>query len=134
MPINNNNSVDKSAHRPVFLNLLVIRLPIGGVVSILHRVSGVVLVLLTPPCIYLLDRSLSDPAFFLQLQQWLGLGWIKVSVFLVAGLLFQHFFSGVRHLALDIDWGISRRAARISAWLTFAGTTLLLIAMGLWWQ
>lgn len=132
MPINNNNSVDKTLKRPVFLNLLVIRLPVGGIVSILHRVSGVLLVLLTPIGIYLLDRSLSDPVFFNQLQTSMSQGWCQLVLLLVAGLLFQHFFSGLRHLALDIDWGVHRQSARITAWLTFVGTILLLAAVGAW--
>ena len=134
MPINNNNSVDKSAYRPVFLNLLAIRLPVGGVVSILHRVTGVLLVLLTPLGIYLLDRSLSDAGFFVQLQTWLSQMWFQITLLLICGLLLQHFFSGLRHLALDIDWGIDRQTARITAWLTFAGTILLLIVTGIWLQ
>ena len=132
MPINNNNSVDKSANRPVFLNLLVIRLPVGGVVSILHRISGVLLVLLTPLGIYLLDRSLSDPEFFAQLQTLVSQGQCQLVLLFVAALLFQHFFSGLRHLALDIDWGIGRQRARVTAWLTFATTLLLLAAIGVW--
>jgi len=132
MPINNNNSVDKTLNRPVFLNLLVIRLPVGGIVSILHRVSGALLVLLTPIGIYLLDRSLSDPGFFTQLQASMNQGWCQLAMLLVAGLLIQHFFSGLRHLALDIDWGIRRQSARITAWLTFVGTFLVLVAGGVW--
>ena len=41
--------------RPVFLNLLQIRLPLGGVLSILHRVSGVLLVLAIPIFVYFLQ-------------------------------------------------------------------------------
>ena len=132
MPINNNNSVDKSVNRPVFLNLLVIRLPVGGVVSILHRISGVSLVLLTPLGIYLLDRSLSDPGFFAQLQTFVSQGQYQLVLLLAAALLFQHFFSGFRHLALDIDWGIGRQKARVTAWLTFAATLFLLVVIGAW--
>ena len=35
-------------HRPVFLNLLQIRLPVCALVSILHRVTGVAIVLFFP--------------------------------------------------------------------------------------
>ncbi|MEJ2620711.1 MAG: succinate dehydrogenase, cytochrome b556 subunit, partial [Candidatus Thiodiazotropha sp.] len=34
--------------RPVFLNLLKIRLPIAGIMSIIHRATGVVMVLSIP--------------------------------------------------------------------------------------
>ena len=45
---------------PVFLNLLQIRLPIAGIMSIIHRASGMLMVLLIPLSIYLLDLSLTD--------------------------------------------------------------------------
>jgi succinate dehydrogenase / fumarate reductase cytochrome b subunit len=82
----------------------------------------------------LLDRSLSDPGFFMQLQTWLSQAWFQFILFLICGLLFQHFFSGLRHLAIDIDWGIDRQTARITAWLTFVGTVLLLAVTGAWLQ
>ena len=47
--------------KPVFLNLMQIRLPVAGVMSIIHRVTGVVMVLSIPLLLYLLDLSLSGP-------------------------------------------------------------------------
>jgi succinate dehydrogenase / fumarate reductase cytochrome b subunit len=132
MPINNNNFVDKRHRRPVFLNLFVLRLPIGGIISILHRVTGVLLVFLIPLAVYVLDQSLSDPGFFQQLHLWLSQWWTRLILLIVMIMLFQHLFSGLRHLALDIDWGISRQTARLTAWLTLAAT--LLLAAGVeWW-
>lgn len=131
MPINNSNFVDKR-RRPVFLNLLVLRLPVGGVVSILHRITGVLLVLLIPVALYALDRSLSDPDYFQLFRNWMGLWWGKLLVLLVLLILIQHFLSGLRHLALDIDLGIDKQTAKLTAWLTFAGT-LILLAGFQWW-
>lgn len=47
--------------RPVYLNLLKIRQPIGAIVSILHRVTGVLLVLFLVPALYAFDLSLRGP-------------------------------------------------------------------------
>jgi len=44
--------------RPVYLNLLKIRLPVTGMVSFAHRVSGVLLFLFIPYAVYLFDLSL----------------------------------------------------------------------------
>ena len=44
--------------RPVFLNLTQIKLPVGALTSIGHRISGVVLAINVPIAIYLLQRSL----------------------------------------------------------------------------
>ena len=46
--------------RPVYLNLLRIHLPVGGVVSILHRVTGVLLALLLPYSLWFLQQSLAS--------------------------------------------------------------------------
>jgi succinate dehydrogenase / fumarate reductase cytochrome b subunit len=128
--INNKISVDKSIDRPVFLDLFLIRLPIGGIVSIVHRVTGILLVLLTPFAIYLLDRSLSSPEFFNHIKTLLAHWWVRLLVLTVLAVFIQHLFSGLRHLALDIDWGIEKQQARITSWLTFVSTVLVLVTAG----
>lgn len=57
---------EKNKKRPVHLDLLHIRLPVGGVVSILHRVTGVALVLSLPAAIFLLRESLRSPKVTLE--------------------------------------------------------------------
>ena len=53
-----------STQRPVHLNLLKIRLPIGGIMSIIHRITGVAMFVAIPVLIYLLDLSLRDAASY----------------------------------------------------------------------
>jgi len=116
--------------RPVHLNLFQIRLPIGGVVSILHRVTGVLLVLALPASVYLLERSVASAAGFAQVHGWLA-SWPGRLVLLLLALVFlQHLFSGVRHLLLDLDIGVERAAGRRSAWLTLvaSGVSALVLA------
>ncbi len=133
MPINNKNSMGKSRARPVFLNLFVIRLPIGGIVSIFHRITGVILVLLTPVAIYFFGLSLNHPEQFHRLWFWLGLWPGRLALLLLLALFIQHLFSGLRHLALDIDWGVDKQSARISAWATLVVTVAVLGTVLLGW-
>lgn len=122
--------MDKNKKRPVYLNLFQIRLPVGGVASILHRITGALLVLLLPFAIYMLQRSLQDPATFADIVGFLGTPFGR-SVLLVSVWIFaQHFFSGVRHLLQDIDIGLEKTAGRRSAWLTFVGSGLVVIVTG----
>lgn len=116
--------------RPVFLNLFQIRLPIGGIVSILHRVSGVLLTFAIPLGLYLLQQSLTDAARFAALAAALRAPGAKLLALLALALLAQHFFSGLRHLLLDLDVGTGKDAARRSAWLTFAATGVTLAVAG----
>jgi succinate dehydrogenase / fumarate reductase cytochrome b subunit len=117
--------------RPVYLNLLQIRLPIIGVVSVLHRISGVVLVLLLPLGLLALQASLTDPQAYAEARRALSHPLAQAGLLVVVWLLVQHLYSGVRHLLLDLDIGVEKRVARASAWATFAasGVTVVLLAV-----
>ncbi len=119
----------KNKKRPKYLNLLRIRLPIGGVVSILHRVTGVLLVLALPLAFLLLQESLHSPESFARIVALLRSLPARVFLLLATALLAHHFLAGVRHLLLDLDVGISRRGSSLGAWLVLASvTSVVLIA------
>ncbi len=119
--------------RPVYLNLFLIRLPVAGVVSILHRVSGVALVLFLPLALWALQRSLQSAADFQAVVDGLSLISVRVLLLLLAAAFAHHFFAGIRHLLLDIDIGITRSSARLSAWLVLVGTAITGVLVGLGW-
>jgi succinate dehydrogenase / fumarate reductase cytochrome b subunit len=115
--------------RPVYLNLLQIRLPVPGFMSILHRASGAVLSLAIPFVIYLVDLSLRGPEGYARAHQLLD-GWFAKLVLL--GLLWSllhHFFAGLRYLLLDIDVGIDKPAYRQSAWAVIVAAPVLAVAL-----
>jgi succinate dehydrogenase / fumarate reductase, cytochrome b subunit len=121
----------KNYKRPKNLDLLHIRLPIGGVVSILHRVTGVLLVLALPPAFLLLQQSLRSPESFAQVVALLSSLPARVFLFGITILLVHHLLAGVRHLLLDLDIGISRSGGQLGAWLVLAGVAgVVLIAAG----
>jgi succinate dehydrogenase / fumarate reductase cytochrome b subunit len=119
-----------SQKKPVFLNLLQIRLPIAGIMSILHRAGGILMVLLIPLSVYLLDLSLSNEQGFAAvgslLQSTLG----SSILFLLLWVLLHHLYSGIRYLLIDVEIGVERPAYRYTAW----AVTLLapLSALLLW--
>jgi succinate dehydrogenase / fumarate reductase cytochrome b subunit len=121
----------KNNKRPVYLNLLQIHLPVGGVASILHRITGALLVLVLPASLYLLQRSLQDPASYEDIVAQLATPAGRAGVLVVVWLFAQHFFSGIRHLLLDVDVGVEKAAGRRSAWLTFLGTVVVVILAGI---
>jgi succinate dehydrogenase / fumarate reductase cytochrome b subunit len=112
---------NNSHKRPKHLDLLRIRLPVGGVVSILHRVTGVLLVLALPLAFLLLQKSLQSPEGFAQVIAQLSSLPARVLLLFVTTLLAHHFLAGVRHLLLDLDIGISRSGGRVGAWLVLVG-------------
>jgi succinate dehydrogenase / fumarate reductase cytochrome b subunit len=117
----------KKTKRPVHLDLLRIRLPIGGIVSILHRVSGVLLVLLLPFTLLALQRSLTSSEGYVQVTALLKSIPGRATLLVLVLLLIHHFLAGIRHLLLDIDVGISRAGSRRGAWLVIVGVALVAI-------
>lgn len=116
--------------RPVFLNLFKIRLPMAGIMSIIHRVTGVVMVLAIPLLIYLLDLSLSGPEGFVDAKGLFASGFVKLILFLFLWGLMHHFLAGIRYLLIDIDIGVEKPLFRQTAWaVTLAAPVLALILM-----
>ncbi len=120
----------KKKNRPVYLNLVKIRLPVGGVLSILHRITGAFLVLLLPFTLYLFDRSLQDPAAFADISSRVSSLEGRIVLLIMVWAFAQHFMSGIRHLLLDIGVGDSKSAARLNAWLAFAAAGFVVILTG----
>lgn len=127
------NFRDNKKKRPVYLNLFQIRLPVSGVVSILHRVTGVVLAIFLPVSLWVLQRSLRGPDEFATIAHWMSFSWVRVLLLLVIVAFAHHFFAGLRHLLLDVDVGISGRAARRSAWLVLVATAAAAVYTGAGW-
>jgi succinate dehydrogenase / fumarate reductase cytochrome b subunit len=122
--------MEKNKKRPVYLNLFKIRLPVGGILSILHRATGAFLVLLLPFAIYLLDRSLQDPAAFDEIAARLMSLEGRIALLIMVWAFAQHFMSGLRHLLLDVGIGDSKTTARLNAWLAFAASGLVVLLTG----
>ncbi len=110
--------------RPVFLNLFRIRFPVTAVLSILHRILGLLLVLCIPPAIYLFGRSLQDEQGFNEVVALLQGPFFRLLSVLLVWALAHHLFAGIRYLLLDLEYGVSRKAARFSAYL------VILLALG----
>lgn len=123
-------AMQKSAKRPVYLNLLQIRQPIGAVVSIIHRITGAVLVILTPFALWALQASLESPARFQQVSAMLSTGLGRAGLLLALWILVQHLYSGIRHLLIDVDLGVDLPWARRGAWLTLVASVATVALLG----
>ena len=116
-------------NRPVHLNLFLIRMPVPAVMSIAHRASGVLMVLLTPLLVYALQQSLSGPAGFAQVQQWFAGGLGMLGLFVLLWALLHHLFAGIRYLLLDVHIGVDKAAERASAWAVMLGAPLAALVL-----
>jgi succinate dehydrogenase / fumarate reductase cytochrome b subunit len=117
--------------RPVFLNLMQIRLPVAGVMSIIHRATGVVMVLSIPLLIYLLDLSLAGPQGFAEAGALFDNILVKLILLGFIWGLMHHLLAGIRYLLIDIDIGVEKPLFRHTAWaVIIAAPVLALILMG----
>lgn len=110
----------KNKKRPVYIDLLRIRLPVGALVSILHRISGVLLVLALPFSLWVLQQSLVSAEEYQRMTDLLLKFPLRFLLFLLILVLTHHFLAGIRHLFQDLDIGISRRGGRWGAWWVIA--------------
>jgi succinate dehydrogenase / fumarate reductase cytochrome b subunit len=121
--------------RPVYLNLVRIRLPLPGLVSILHRASGAALFLIGIPLVlFALQTSLESADGFASLEDLLANPLCKLVLVALLWSYVHHFFAGIRYLLLDLHVGDDLRPARqSSAAVLVAGVVLtLIIAVRLW--
>jgi len=119
----------KKNKRPVFLELTRIRQPISALISIAHRIAGIVLFLALPFAIYLLDLSLGSQQGYDRVQAILSHGSAKLAVILILWALAHHVFAGLRVLLIDIGVGVEREEARRTAWVIAIGSVVALVMM-----
>ena len=117
--------------RPVYLNLVQIRLPLPGLVSILHRISGAVLLLFgIPLALYALQQSLVSANAFASLKALYSNPFAKL---VLVGLLWaylHHFCAGIRYLLLDLGTGVALKSARQSSAIVLAVSLALTAIIG----
>ncbi len=113
------------------------RLPLAGVVSILHRASGLLMFVLLPFLIWLFDLSVTSEISFDRFRSafvaGIGIlpGWfIKLVVLALIWAYLHHFTAGVRHLWMDMTHSVSKEQGRSSAVVTLALSVLLTVVLG----
>lgn len=107
--------------RPEFRNIHVsqiiqYRLPLAGIISILHRISGAAMFLIGIPFVlYLFDLSLTSSLSWEQLKVVTGQWWVKIIALGFIWSFCHHFFCGFRYLLLDMHKGLEKSQAKQSA-------------------
>jgi len=120
--------------RPKHLALHLIKLPLPGIVSILHRISGLLLFCALPLLLLMLQYSLRSIETYTQLTEVLRLPLIKIMLIGLLWAFLHHFCAGVRYLVIDLDYGVRLAQARASSkWVIFVSLALtVLIGVKLW--
>lgn len=127
--------------RPEFRNINAFsdlpgyRLPLAGVVSILHRISGALMFVLLPFIIWMFDMSVSSEISYARLMQAFGAvgsGWLlKLVALALIWAYLHHMIAGLRHLWMDMSHdAVSKEFGRLSAATTLVVSVLLTLALG----
>ena len=116
--------------RPKHLALHLIKLPLPGFVSILHRVSGLALFLALPLLLLMLQYSMNSIATYTQLMDVLAYPFIKLMVLGLLWAFLHHFCAGLRYLAIDLHYVSSLKQARDSSKIVLIVSLLLTILIG----
>ncbi len=129
--------------RPVYTNVNVFkdltgyRLPPAGIVSILHRISGLLMFLLLPFVVWLFDTSVTSEISFESFRSAFdaGIGFVpavlvKLIVLALIWAYLHHLIAGLRHLWMDSTHAVSKEQGRSSAVVTLVLGVLLTALLG----
>ena len=113
------------------------RLPLAGVVSILHRVSGAILFVMLPFIIWMFDTSVTSEISYAHFTSVFVAGFgivpawlVKLTVLALIWACLHHFIAGLRHVWMDLTHSVSLEFGRQSAVFTLASSGLLTVLLG----
>ena len=121
-----------------FTDLPAYRLPLAGIVSILHRVSGAIMFLLMPFIIWMFDTSITSEISFGRFKAAFDVGmlglpgmiWKLVALALIWAYL-HHSIAGLRHLWSDTHHSaVTKEFGKTSAIVTLALSVFLTVVLG----
>ena len=114
------------------------RYPVMAIVSILHRVSGMLLFFLLPFIVWLFDASLTSEISYARFAAVFtgGVGFLpgwfmKLVALALVWAYLHHFIAGVRHLWMDATHAVGLEFGRQSALFTLHASGLLTLAIAI---
>ena len=117
--------------------IVAYRLPLAGMVSILHRISGVLLFLLMPFIIWMFDASVTSEVSFDVFRSAFAAGvgfipgwFLKLVALALIWAYLHHLIAGIRHLWMDATHAVTKEFGQSSAIVTLALSVLLTLALG----
>jgi succinate dehydrogenase / fumarate reductase, cytochrome b subunit len=120
------------SQRPVNLDLRTIKLPITGVTSFLHRVSGIILFLGLGFMLYALSKSLGSEEGFADVKATLTSPLAKFVAWGLLSALLYHLAAGVRHMIMDMGIGETLEGGTLGSKIIIAVSAVLIVLAGVW--
>ncbi|MBL1264202.1 succinate dehydrogenase, cytochrome b556 subunit [Candidatus Methylomicrobium oryzae] len=115
--------------RPLSPHLQVYRLPLTAVLSITHRITGVLLSAGLLSVVCLLSALAAGPEAYASAQAIAGSGGMRFLSWAFIYALFFHLCHGIRHLIWDAGQGFEAGTLNRYAWIELTASVLLTLAV-----
>ncbi|PPI88054.1 succinate dehydrogenase, cytochrome b556 subunit [Candidatus Pantoea edessiphila] len=117
--------------RPINLKLSTIHFPITAISSILHRISGVIMLFIFGILLWLLDLSLSSPKDFHYVMYIFNNFYCKFIIWCFFNIFIYHIINGIRHILMDFNFlSETLKTATFLTYIVFSITLMLSIIAG----
>lgn len=114
--------------KPINLDLCTIKFPVTAIISILHRISGIILFVIIGILLWMLKLSLESPRSFSKLINLMHRIDIKLVVVGMLTMLVYHLFAGIRHILMDCGYfKATLFVGRITSYVVFLLTIITTI-------
>jgi succinate dehydrogenase / fumarate reductase cytochrome b subunit len=118
-----------------FTDLTTYRLPAAGWVSILHRISGLILFILLPLVIWMFDLTVTSEISFARFSSIFNVGIggliLKLVCLALIWAYLHHFIAGLRHLWMDVNHhAVEKRIGANTAVGTIVAGIVLAVILG----
>ena len=110
---------------PLSPHLQIYKMPLTGLLSITHRMTGAVVSLGALLMVFVLVSVASGPEGYVQMQKHLSAWYGQIFLLAFTFALYFHFCNGIRHLIWDAGWGYELETVRKSSLATIAATVVL---------
>ena len=117
-------------NKKMFLDLFKIKFPVTAIVSISHRISGVLMFLSVPIWLFVIHVSLIDKIHFQSVTELLSIWYLKVIAYLSLLPWIFHLLAGLRHLLMDLGFMEGLCGAKFTAYSVFALFVLFTFVLG----
>ena len=118
--------------RPISPHLQIYKLQWTWTLSILHRLTGMFLMIGFLGLIAFLECAREGEASYIKFQNFITSRPLKILGFCVMGAFFYHLLNGLRHLCWDFGYNFEIRGVEISGKGVVILTSLLLFLSGFW--
>ncbi len=118
--------------RPKNLDLTTISFPVTAISSILHRITGVFLVIGIPVLLWLLGLSLGSQQGFNEAAQFIASAFGKLLFWAILTSISFHIIAGIRHLLMDAGIGETLEGGMLGAKIVLVLGVLSAAGLGVW--